>query len=256
MKQKSILTSAFLLVLIALFYKNHQTLTNKALNFSNNIKSTFVTQKKSLTDAISTHFHQQEQIKLLQEKIQELEPKASLTVAFASKLNHLLKETDLSTYHPQLHLVQVLGFQRMQDKNRLWLEFPSFKKEKNYGLIYKGYTAGIIREQGNKPLAILQSDKESLFSVFIGKNKIQGIAFGAKENIIIEYIPSYENPQVGDEVTTSGNDRIFYEGIKVGKVISIEKKDMYRIATVKPYVNPKQAHFFYAVEVVYHDNDK
>jgi len=256
MRQKSITTSAFLLVLIALFYKNYQVLTEKAINFSNDIKSTIVTQKKSITDSISTHFNQIQQIEELKRKIKELEPKASLSVALGSKLNHLLKETDLTFYHPKLHLVQVLGYQRMQDKNRLWLEFPTFVKDKNYGLIYQGFTAGIIRESANQPLAILQSCKESLFSVFIGNTQIQGIAFGAGETIKIKYIPSYENPLVGDEVITSGNDKIFYEGIKVGTVTEIEKKDMYKIATVKPYVNPKQAHFFYAVEVTHRNNDK
>ncbi len=249
MRQKSIITSSFLLFSIVLFYKNHQLLKDKVLSFSNEIKSTFVNQQENITDMISIHFNQQTQIRKLKKQIKELEQKASLSVAFASKLNHLLKETDLTTYHPQLHLVQVLGFQHMQDKNRLWVEFPSFKKEKNYGLIYQGFTAGIIRGESHRPLAILQSSKESLFSVFIGEKKIQGIAFGDGETIMIKYIPSYENPQVGDKVITSGNDRIFYEGIKVGEVTSIEKKDMYKIATVKPYVNLKQAHFFYAVEV-------
>ena len=192
MRQRSIIASAFLLVLIALLYKNYQTITEKALDFSNEIKSTFLIQERTLINSISTHFNQQEQINKLKEKIKELEPKASLSIAFASKINHLLKETDLTIFHPQLHLVQVLGFQRMQDKDRLWIEFPSFKKEKNYGLIYQGYTAGIIREESQQPIAILQSCNESLFSVFIGQNKIQGVAFGAGETIMIKYIPSYE----------------------------------------------------------------
>ncbi len=249
MRQKSVLSTAFLLVFIAFFYKNQHTITQKVLNFSNEVKVLFMTQKENFIETISTHFNQQKQIEVLEKKIKELEPKASLSVAFASKLNHLLKETDLQAYHPQLHLIQVLGYERMQDKDRLWIEFPLFQKDKNYGLIYQGFTAGIIREQFGQPLAILQSSKESLFSVFIGKNQIQGIAFGGGENMQIKYIPSYENPQVNDEVITSGNDKIFYEGIKVGKVISIEKKDMYKIATVKPYVSLKGAQFFYAVEV-------
>ncbi len=249
MRQKSILATTFLLVLIALFYKNHHILTEKVLNFSNDVKLTFITQKENLLNALSIHFNQKRQIEELQQKIKELEPKASLSVAFASKLNHLLKETDLKTYHPQLYPVQVLGYEHMQDVNRLWIEFPSFKKEKIYGLIYQGFTAGIIRNEAERPLAILQSGKESLFSVFIGKNNIQGIAFGAGETIQIRYIPSYANPQVDDEVITSGNDNIFYEGIKVGRVINVEKKDMYKIATVKPYISLKQAQFFYAVEV-------
>ncbi len=249
MRQKSILTTAFLLILIVFFYKNNQLLTEKTLNFSHKIQTIFITQKATFLQYLQSHFDQKKQIEILQKQIKELEPKASLSVAFASKLNHFLKEANLKTYHPQLHLVQVLGLERMQVPDRLWVDFPAFKKEKNYGLIYQGYTAGIIRQQEGRPLAILQSSKESLFSVFIGKEHIQGIAFGDGNNIEIRYIPNYEKPQIGDEVLTSGNDEIFYEGIKVGRITRIEKRDMYKIATVRPYANPKEVQFFYAVEV-------
>ena len=249
MKQKSILFSAFFLLFIIFFYKNHEELTQKTLSFSNQIKSTFLRQKEAFVSAIEKHFYQKEQIEILQKKLKALEEKSSLSVAFASKLNHLLKEADLTEFQPQLHLIQVLGYQSMQAKNRLWVEFPDFNKTKNYGLLYHGYTAGIIKEKADQPLAILQTDKESLFSVYIGEKHIQGVAFGDGQTVAVKYIPSYENPQVGDEVITSGNDKIFYEGIKVGRVIKVEKKDMYKIATVKPYSIPNDAHFFYAVEV-------
>ena len=249
MSQKSILSSAFLLILVALIYKNETLLTQKVLHFSTHIKTTFLHQKDIIVNTIDRHFEQAQQIETLQKKIKELEPKASLSVAFASKLNHLLKESDLNIQHPNLHLVEILGYEQIADSTKLWLDFPHFNKEKNYGLIYRGFTAGIIRQKSNLPLAILQSSKESLFSVFIGKKHIQGIAFGAGAYIHVKYIPNYENPKVGDEVITSGHDEIFYEGIKVGKVIAIEKNDMYTIATLKPYADLKQAHFFYAVAV-------
>ena len=249
MRQKSIIWAAFLLLTIAIFYRFYLPFVHKTIAFSTEIKSAFITQKESITDTIETFFNQKEQIEILKKKVRELEPKASLSIAFASKLNHLLKETDLSTNHPQLHLVQTLGYQNMHDKNRLWIEFPTFSKEKIYGLIFRGYTAGIIKEKSDQPLALLQSDKESIFSVFIGKDNIKGVAYGNGETVIIKYIANYENPLVGDEVITSGNDNIFYQGIKVGKVISVVKKDMYTIATLKPFVTPKGAQFFYAVEV-------
>jgi rod shape-determining protein MreC len=249
MSQKSILSSAFLLLLIALIYKNQALLTQKTLHFSNEIKATFLHQKDTIQSTIQRYFQQAQQIKILQEKVKELEPKASLSVAFASKLNHLLKESDLNVKHPNLHLVEALGYEYIADSTKLWLDFPHFNKKKNYGLIYRGFTAGIIRQKSDLPLAILQSSNKSLFSVFIGEKHIQGVAFGAGKYIDVKYIPNYENPQVGDEVITSGLDEIFYEGIKVGKVIAIEKNDMYTIATLKPYADLKQAHFFYAVEV-------
>jgi len=249
MKQKSIFFTAFLLLFTALFYKNYHDITDKVLYFSNHIKSTFVKQKEAIATTIENHFYQQEQIEELQNRLHTLEKSASLSVAFAAKLNHLLNEANLTAFNPALHLVQVIGYQTLQDKNRLWIAFPEFDKEKNYGLLYQGYTAGIIKEKNNQPLAILQTDKESLFSVYIGENHIQGVAYGNDNLLEIKYIPNYENPKIGDEVITSGNDNLFYEGIKVGKVIAVEKKDMYKIATLKPYANPKDAQFLYAVEV-------
>ncbi len=249
MPQKSIFWGASLLLVIAIFYRFYFPLAHKSIAFSTKVKSAFITQKETITNAIQIHFHQKEQIELLEKKVKELEPKASLSIAFATKLNHLLEESDLKPYHPELHLVQALGYQNMNDKNSLWIEFPTFKKEKIYGLIFRGYTAGIIKEQSNQPLALLQSDKESIFSVFIGKNNIQGIAYGNGETLMIKYIPNYENPKVGDEVLTSGNDNIFYAGIKVGKVTAVGKKNMYKIATIQPYAKLKNAQFFYAVEV-------
>jgi len=249
MRQKGIMSTVMLLIVIVLLYRYYEPIKEKAIAFSVETKSTFTAQKEAIIRSIESHFQQKKQIEDLKAKVAELEPKASLSVAFASKLNHFLKESNLSIDQPELHLIQTLGFQNMQDKNRLWVDFPGFKKEKNYGLIFRGFTAGIIREQEKQPLALLQADKESIFSIFIGKEHIQGVAFGNGKNITVKYIPSYENPLVGDEVITSGSDHIFYEGIKVGTIISVEKKDMYKIATVKPYVDLKQAHFFYAVEV-------
>ncbi len=249
MRKKSILILAFLLLITTLIYKNLPFITQRVIDVSITIKSLFTEQKKELLDTIQTHFHQKEQIEMLKKKLKELEPQASLSIAFATRLNHLLKEVNLYEYHPKLHLVQSIGYETIQNRDRLWLDFPAFKKNTNYGLIFRGYTAGIIRTKNNKPLAILQEDKESLFSVFIGENHIQGIATGDGKNLQIQYIPNYENPHIGDEVITSGRDHIFYEGIKVGTIIKIEKKDMYKIATVKPYINTKEAHFFYAVEV-------
>ena len=249
MKKRSFFFIAFFLFSFALTYQYKPLIIQKIHASTNATKSFFLKKKENLLLAIEVHFNQKEQIEFLKKQVKELEPKASLSVALASKLNHLLKESNLQTSHPQLHLVQNLGYVSMQDKNRLWLDFPAFEPDKNYGLIYQGYTAGIVREHMQEPLAVLQSSNEALYSVFIGKDTIPGVAFGAGKNIQIQYIPNYDSPKVGDEVVTSGHDKIFYEGIKVGRVIAVKKKDMYTIATVKPYANLKHAQFFYAVEV-------
>ena len=49
----------------------------------------------------------------------------------------------------------------------------------------------------------------------------------------------------GDEVITSGMDNIFFEGLKVGRVIQVTDLTDMKIATVKPYVNVLKKKYFY-----------
>ncbi len=249
MKQKSILSFAFLLILVALIYQYHDLFTDSVSHTSHRIKKLFITQKNQLQETINIHFNQVKKIQELEKKIQELEPKASLSIAFAGKLNHLLKESNTTQFNPKLHLIQSLGHQSLLEPAHIWLDFKEFNQSKSYGLLYQGFTAGVIHKEKDLPVGVLQHAKEILFSVSIGQDHIQGVAYGAGEFIEIRYIPEYENPKVGDRVLTSGDDHIFYEGIPVGEIIRIQKNRMYKIATVKPYVDPKDAQFFYAVEV-------
>ncbi len=216
--------------------------------FSNNIKSIILSVDKKIKDTIKEHVNQREQIIALQKRIEELEPKASLSIAVSSRLNSLLNEYYLSNYSPKVHFIQTLSFATLNDQNRLWVEFNGFDANKTYGLIYQGYAAGILKAKDNQPLAILNASLETTFSVYIGEDKIIGVIFGHGEDMLIKYIPSYKDPKVGDEVVTSGKDNIFYEGIKVGVITKVEVQDMYKIANVTPYIQAKNPKFFYAVE--------
>ncbi len=218
------------------------------LNISNGIKSTILNINRDIKNSIKEHINQKEQIIALQKRVDELEPKASLGIAVSSRLNSLLSEYHLSNYTPNLHFVQTLSFATLNDPNQLWIEFPKFDVNKTYGLIYQGYAAGIVKAKNSQPLAILNASLDTTFSVYIGKDKIIGVIFGNGEDMLIKYIPSYKEPQIGDEVITSGNDNIFYEGIKVGVITKVAIQDMYKIANVTPYMQSKNPKFFYAIE--------
>ncbi len=247
-KQKGLflLGLGFIIFLSVNFSHN---LKENILDFSNKIRTNIVQTVSNIKIQTQTFFHQKEQIIHLQKQLEKSEKRAQLSVAFAAKLNHFLDEYKLKEYDPDLHLTQVIGYVKMGDFTKLWLDFPSFKKNQIYGLLYKGYAAGIVDSQASKPMARLLGDTKMMFSVAIGKDKHLGVVFGNTPNLYVKYIPSYASIKIGDEVITSGNDNIFFEGIKVGKIIHVESNNLYKSALIKPYAQIKNPNFFYVVDV-------
>jgi len=236
---------AFILILslkfVPLFKKD-------AIYFSNRVKIVFVKYIDKIKSIVDNHYNQVKKIEELEKKIKELEPNALLSISFANRLNHLLKETNLKYSHPSLLLVRTLSYQKVSDYNKLWLDFKDFNQEKIYGLLHKGYTAGIVKAKDGNPLAVLELDPSVIFSVNIGKFKTEGVIFGNYKNMLIKYIQKFNILKVGDEVVTSGKDSIFFEGIKVGRVEKIIERELYNEATVKPYIKPSEARYFYAID--------
>ncbi len=84
----------------------------------------------------------------------------------------------------------------------------------------------------------LLSNKKSSFSVYIGKDRINGIAQGIGGNgVVIKFIPRWSEVKVGDIVTTSGLDNIFFPNIPVGKITSVKTLARYKEATIKPFAD-------------------
>ncbi len=212
------------------------------------IKSSIVHTKERIGREINTFFHQKEKIAALEKSLEKCSEQAQLSTAFAAKLNHFMEENSLQIYDPRLFLVQALSYVKLGDFSKLWLDFPDFNSSRIYGLLYKGYAAGIVDAEDTHPVARLLSNEKMIFSVKIGKEGDLGVAFGGKEFLSVKYIPSYADIKVGDEVITSGNDNIFYEGIKVGEVVAIESYNLYQTAAVKPYALLHDPEYFHAVD--------
>ena len=65
--------------------------------------------------------------------------------------------------------------------------------------------------------------------------------------MIVKFIPMYKQIKVGDEVVTSGMDKIFFYGVKVGKVIEINERGSYKIAVIKTYADLSHPKYFWVV---------
>jgi len=249
MPKNKLVLGIFFITLLFLSVNYLNPFKNQVLTVSNDIKLFFLNQYNRVSSNIQRHFRQTEQIKALQKELDLLKEPAELSSTFAIKLNQLLDEANLTSYNPQLKLARVISYEELDNPNRVWIDFTDFDKNRSYGLIHKGYTAGVVYPKADKPLAYIQLDKRVVFSVLVGESKLLGVAFGNDKNLIIKYIPSDKEVKIGDEVITSGSDKLFYEGIKVGKVVSITTKNIYKIATVKPYMKYKKPNFFYVVDV-------
>jgi len=222
---------------------------SQVLSISNGVKLFFIEQYDRVSGNIQRHFRQKEQIKSLQKEVETLRSPAQLSTLFATKLNQFLDEANLTSYNPSLNLSRVIAYEELDNPFRIWIDIQDFDKNRTYGLIHKGFTAGLVYSKFDKPLAHLQLDKKVVFSVLIGSNKLLGVLFGNEKNLLIKYIPIHSDIKIGDEVITSGSDNLFYEGIKVGKIIDIKTKDIYKVATVEPYMKVKKPNFFYIVDL-------
>ena len=229
----------FLLLVFLIFASVEFTDTGRGyvVGINNYILIRYMNAKKFINDTIDEHFQQEKNIKKLRADNEKLKKSALLSIAFAGKLNEILKDNNLSIYKPDVELARAISYANLNNYNRVWLDFNDFNKSKIYGLLYKGYAAGIAIEKNSHPLGLLLGDPSSIFSVYVGADKIPGVLQGNKKDILVKYIPLWKNPKIGDDVITSGLDGIFFQGIRVGKVIGVIVEESSKTVMVQPYVN-------------------
>ncbi|MCH9813043.1 MAG: hypothetical protein K0U47_03765, partial [Epsilonproteobacteria bacterium] len=231
-KNKIVLGLIFTAILF-LSFNYLMPIKEQVLQTSNQMKLFFRQNVSQINNEIQRHFNQAQQIQNLQNEIEILKSPAQLSTVFAKKLNQLLDEANITTFNPNLHLSRVIAYDELDNPLRMWIDYPQYDANHTMGLVHKGFTAGVIYPKLGQPLAHLQLDKRVVFSVLIGENQQLGVIFGNGKNLLIKYIPPQANIKVGDEVITSGSDNLFYEGNKVGKIVDIKMKQIYKIATVE-----------------------
>lgn len=252
MNKQTLTTAALLAALVGgmLYFSNF--LQSPLLQVTHSIKSYYLDGVESIQDAFNEHFHQQATIVALQEKNRYYEKELINLHQVADEYQKLLQEQNSSLkIKPQTALARTLSYVRFGDPHRVWIEMDHFNPKKVYGLLYRGYTAGIVVGSNGRPLALLNGDTKSSYAVTVGATLAPGIVRGNNErHLVVEFIPTWIPITVGDEVLTSGLDRIFMSGLKVGKVISISKASGYQSAVVEPYFYGKNPAYFHVITEV------
>jgi len=246
---------SYILILIALlvgaFYYN-TTLQSPLISALNSIKITYHNTNHFFKQAIDRHIFQAQQIETLQHQLQKYENNHLVMQQLANEVDDLYKENQspLRT-NPQVELVRSISYEKFGNFNKLWMEIPEYNSSKIYGITYKELVAGIVISKNKKPLALLNRDIKSAYSVYVGNSNAPGIVHGNNDNyLIVNFIPAWFNIQENDEVITSGLDNIFIKGLKVGKVISVKSSQGYQNAIIDPYYKALEPNYFHMIRSI------
>lgn len=248
MKSKFSISLVLAFLIFMSFY--YGTYVKRAVLFVNdNIIDAYYGAKSYIVNTINEHFNQVEEIRTLRAKNETLEQMSMLTSTFAQQLNMLLEDKNSTQYFPKVSLVKAISYVQISNYHRVWLSFSSnLNDTRNKGLIYQGYTAGIAVARDGRLMALLQGDEQCVFSVYIGKSKIPGVAVGKNGKVFVNFIPKSYKIDIGDEVLTSGLDEIFFSGVPVGKVVSVFSENMYQSAELETFAQIDIPSYMYLIE--------
>ncbi len=235
----------------ALYYTN--TLQKPLLYLSDSVKTIYLDTSEYIGHTIEEHFNQRKTIIAQRKQLEKYKKSHLLALQFASELNSFFDEFNSSIkLKPEVTLVRTLSYAKFGDHHKLWLDFKEFNSSKVYGLTHEGFAAGIVVSRNERPLAMLNGDRKSAYSVYVGDEAAPGIVHGnGIDRLIVEYIPTWKHVNKGDEVITSGLDELFFKGMKVGIVESIEHSQGYLTAIVQPYFNATDARYFHVIKAVH-----
>jgi rod shape-determining protein MreC len=146
-------------------------------------------------------------------------------------------------YIGQIKAAQVIGTSGMEQSRTISIDKGSRDGVKvDMAVITPDGIVGKIKDVG--PLSsqvLLVNDRESGAGVILEGSRLQGILRGTPQGELrVSDVMSDENIQVGEQVITSGGDRIYPKGVPVGTVISVtpdHDNDPFLAIKIKPAAN-------------------
>ena len=238
----------FITTLIGLFYIFHvDEMLADQFTFINNAKKSYINKSNKISTGFSSFFNQAEQIRELTKENKELFKYQNLYTSSNSDLTNLQNiNPTINIKEEDIKIAKVLSYVNFNDFTKVWLDTQK-KDDKIQGLIDGEFSAGIVVQKANNAQALLNGNEKCNYAVFIGENKAPGIIHKNqhKDLLTIKYIPIWIDIKLDDEVITSGMDNIFFEGLKVGRVVKINKMADQQEAYVRPYSKVLQKKYFH-----------
>lgn len=220
-----------------------------ARNFTpfTSLKTLFLDISQTVSQKKEIYFNQIDAIKYLLKENEELKNYKIKYEASQNELDAILNTFNNSnTTTDSVRFARVLSYVDFDDFTKVWLDM---KKDDDsiLGVISENYASGIVVNQYGRAKALLNGNEKCNYAIFIGDSKAPGIIHASDKMPYLKakFVPIWFDIKEGDEVITSGMDNIFFEGLKVGKVVSIEKMQDIQEAIIMPYAQvQKQTSFF------------
>ncbi|AXX93608.1 rod shape-determining protein MreC [Malaciobacter molluscorum LMG 25693] len=213
----------------------------------NNVKQFYINKVEEVNNFLDMYFYQAKSINTLKKENLELKQYKFLYESKNQKLKDIENSINsINLIKEKVTQTRVLSYVEFDDFTKVWLDQDK-EDDKIEGLIIDNYAAGIVVKKNSKALGLLNGNEKANYAVFIGDTKAPGIIHSLNKSkyILAKYIPIWIDIKIGDEVITSGMDNIFYKGLKVGKVVSINKMPDMQEAVIDPYAKVLKRRFFY-----------
>lgn len=211
------------------------------------VKNFYVNTALYIQETKEKYFTQVVTIEKLQKENKELRNYKIKYEATKKEVETILENLENSNITTKdAKFTRVLSYINFDDYTKVWLDLEK-KDNSILGVISEKYAAGIVVNQDGKAKALLNGNEKCNYAIFVGEKKAPGIIHASKDGhtLIAKFIPIWFDIKKGDEVITSGMDNIFFEGLKVGRVVSIKKQQDIQEATIIPYAKVlKQKAFF------------
>lgn len=239
MKTRLIIIAVVLFMLTVLLSRKDTGITTTLLDTINPIKQGYQSFTQELSNKSHSYIFQKESIEKLSLENRHLNKRLLEQMHYIEGIKSIydilpdLDRLPLSS----VSIVETISYVKLNTFSQVILTKPKgLVEDKLYGMIQKNFVAGTAKVHSNQLYGYLTSDKKCRFAVFIGESNAPGIALGYSQNeMIIKFIPKWNNIKVGDKVITSGLDNIFFVNIPVGIVNKIEVQSSYTVAHIKTY---------------------
>ncbi|PAF42394.1 rod shape-determining protein MreC [Helicobacter sp. 11S02629-2] len=242
-----------LIVLVVAIFGFVPVLRSFVITSSYDVKQFYVEKKQSFSDFVDDYTTKAAEVAHMRSTIRELQADKLKYDALKVSFDNLNAALNINNKYDGVNtkLAKVISYASLANYTRIWIDYSVKHSTTNkmYGILKDGYAMGIATFKDNTLLGFLNGDKSTSYSVYVGKNQAPGILRTDSDNkIVIDYIPSWIDVEVGDEVITSGLDGIFFEGIKVGKVTSVKEDHGYTKASVQVYSDRARLGYVWIVD--------
>jgi len=239
MKTRLVIIAMLLLMLTVLLSRNDARITDALLSIINPIKQNYQNFTQDLEDKSHRYIFQKESIKKLNRENLILRKRLLEQMHYIEEVKNIYQVLPELSRVPvnNISLTETISYVKLNSFSQIILTKPKgLQEDKLYGLIQGSVVGGTARVHNNQLYGYLTSDKKCRFAVFIGENQAPGIALGREKNeMLVKFIPKWHKIQVGDKVTTSGLDGLFFAHIPVGIVTKVEVRSSYTVAHIKTY---------------------